>query len=61
MLEDECLRALRETHTLVLDVSAVTFIDSAGVTMLRRIARENLEIVYASPLVAELLRAGVDQ
>lgn len=61
LLEDECLCALRDTRTLVLDLSAVTFVDRAGATMLRSIARENLEIVHASPLVAELLRAGVDQ
>lgn len=61
LLEDECLSALRDAPKVVLDLSAVAFIDRAGVKILRRLATHNLAIVNASPFVAHLLRADLDQ
>ncbi len=61
VLEQECLESLREKGKVILDFSAVTFIDSRGIAMLRRIATGNLEIVNASLLVDDLLQAGGDE
>lgn len=60
LLEHECVRALGEKPNVVLDFSAVRFIDGRGVAMLKRIATKHLQIVNASPLVEELLQAGGD-
>ncbi len=61
LLENECLKSLRKEHTVVLDFSAVAFVDGAGVAMLRKIATDSLQIVNASPLVEHLLRGECDQ
>ncbi len=60
LLEDECLESLREDQTVVLDFSAVTFVDCAGVAMLKKIATDSLQIVNVSPLVADLLQGECD-
>lgn len=61
LLENECLTCLRKEQTVVLDFSAVTFIDCAGVAMLRKISTDSLQIVNASPLIEDLLRGECDQ
>ncbi len=61
LLENECLECLRKEQTVVLDFEAVTFIDCAGVAMLRKIATDSLRIVNACLLVEDLLRGECDQ
>ncbi len=58
LLEQECLRSLREKKTVVLDLSAVTFIERRGVEMLKRIATERLRMTNCSPLIEDLLLDG---
>lgn len=58
LLEDECVGAFGEKRDVILDFSAVLFIDGRGVEMLRRIVTKHLQIINASPLVEDLLQAG---
>lgn len=58
LLEQECLRSLRGKKTVVLDLSAVTFIERRGVEMLKRIATKRLRIANSPPLIEDLLLDG---
>lgn len=58
LLERECRNCLGRTTEVVLDLSAVTFVDDRGVDMLRGLASEGVRIVRASDLVDHLLRQG---
>lgn len=55
VVEEECLRVLRGQKRLILDFAGVTFIDRAGVAMLREVTNERVRLVNCSPLVKELL------
>jgi anti-anti-sigma regulatory factor len=51
---DAC--AVRGRRPLRLDLAAVTFVDAAGVQLLRDLLAEGVEIVACSNFVGELLR-----
>lgn len=60
----ELLRACRQargdsTH-VQLDLSAMTFIDAAGVVALRELQRMGVSIGRSSPFVAEMLKGNRD-
>ena len=58
----ELLRAFRQargaSEQIVLDLSAITFIDTAGVVALRELQQMGVLIGRSSPFVAEMLKAG---
>jgi anti-anti-sigma factor len=51
-----CLPWLQAPQSLRLDLSAVRFVDSAGLTVLRDLARREVPLLGCSPLVAHLLK-----
>ncbi|MGI0014790.1 MAG: STAS domain-containing protein [Nitrososphaera sp.] len=56
-LEKLCLHYRdRENKTVLLDFSGVTFMNNAGVKMLKRIKDERIKIVKASLFIETLLR-----
>ena len=56
-LEKLCLHFRdRENKTVLLDFSGVTFMNNAGVKMLKRIKDERIKIVKASLFIETLLR-----
>lgn len=55
LLDREGSAACESVSRVVLDVAAVTFVDRAGVNVLRRLGRAGVEIVRCSPLFAEVL------
>lgn len=61
LLENACLEGLRKEQTVVLDFAAVSFVDCAGVTMLRKMATDGVQSVNVSPHVEDLLRGACDQ
>ena len=56
VLERECWLAFEDNRPVRLDLSAVTFIDSRGVAILRHLGANELEIVKCPEFVRELLR-----
>ncbi len=60
-LESECLRQLQHQRTVSLDFAGVTFIDRGGITMLNRIATDNLTIINCSVLIRDLLMPERDE
>ena len=54
-LERECHRFLDRGKRVVMDFSAVTFVDGEAVAMLKRLVREDVEIVSCSALIKSLL------
>lgn len=56
VLERECWLALEDNRPVRLDLSAVTFIDSRGVAILRHLGANELDIVECPEFIRELLR-----
>ena len=56
VLDRECATLLATTDEILLDLSAVTYIDTDGLRTLRRIAAGRLIVVNCSPLIREMLR-----
>jgi len=52
-----CAQAMAGSSRTRLDLSAVTFVDAAGVALLRELIRQGVEIAACSGYVAELLHA----
>ena len=52
-----CEKALGEGQALVLDLAGVSFLDSAGVTLLRKFRSNGVELAECSPFVTEQLKA----
>jgi anti-anti-sigma regulatory factor len=48
----------RRRRSLCLDLAHVTYVDAAGVQLLRDLKREGIEIAACSSFVAELLHVG---
>ncbi len=57
VLEQECLTSMQGNQKVVLDFSDVTFIDSRGMLMLKRIRAGNLEIINCSDLMDDCLKS----
>jgi len=57
VLEDECLDLIRSGLVVILDLSAVVFIDRRGLAALDRLVRIGSTIRSCTPLIADLLRA----
>jgi anti-anti-sigma regulatory factor len=55
LLERECSRLLRSRAEVSLDLSAVTFVDRAGVQALERLSRKGVEIRCRPGAVASVL------
>ena len=51
-----CEKALGEKQALVLNLAEVSFLDSAGVTLLAKVRLRGVELVECSPFVAEQLK-----
>ena len=56
VLERECWRALEDNRPVRLDLSAVTFIDSRGVAVLRQFGASEFEVIKCPEFIRELLR-----
>ncbi len=55
VLEEECLWWLAQMKTIQLDFSGVTYIDHAGVEMLKRMTQSNLRIIHCPDFIHHLL------
>ena len=55
-LQRECQSFLEEGKCVQLEFSEVSFIDRRGVEMLRALQRQPVYVIYASPLISELLK-----
>jgi anti-anti-sigma regulatory factor len=56
LLERECWLALEDNRRVRLDLSSVTFIDSRGVAVLRRLGAKEFEVINCPEFIEELLR-----
>ena len=56
VLERECWLALEDNRPVRLDMSAVTFIDSRGVAVLRHLGANEFEVIKCPEFIRELLR-----
>jgi anti-anti-sigma regulatory factor len=56
-VREACTSRRRGPRRLGLDLAAVTYVDAAGVRLLRDLIRAGVEIAACSSFVAELLRA----
>ena len=55
-----CRQARGASEQIVLDLSAITFIDTAGVVALRELQQMGVTIGRSSPFVAEMLKGNRD-
>ena len=55
VVEEECLRWLDQKKAVQLDFSGVTYIDPAGVAMLKRMTQANLQIIQCPDFIHQLL------
>ena len=53
-----CEKALGEGQALVLDLAGVSFLDSAGVTLLRKFRSNGVELAECSAFVTEQLKTA---
>ena len=51
-----CSHSLARSSRIGLDLSDVTFVDAAGIQLLRDLVRQGIEIVSCSNFVAELIQ-----
>lgn len=58
VLERECWPALEEYRPVQLDLSAVTFIDSRGVAVLRHLGANEFKVIKCPEFIEELLRTA---
>jgi hypothetical protein len=54
-VRDACTKRVRRSSRLRLDLAAVTYVDAAGVQLLRDLVGEGIEIAACSLFIAELL------
>lgn len=54
VLEAECQRVLRQKRRLRLDFTHVTYVDAAGVRVLKRIGPRDVEILNCPALIGHL-------
>ena len=57
VLQRQCDARMAADCDVVLDLAKVSFVDCAGILMLRTLASRRVQIVNASPLVRALLAA----
>jgi anti-anti-sigma regulatory factor len=57
-VREACSKRSRRLGPLCLDLAHVTYVDAAGVQLLRDLMREGIEIAACSSFVAELLHMG---
>ena len=57
-LRDACRSQACPSNGIGLDLSAVTFVDAAGIELLGNLIRQGTQIIACSGYVAELLRCG---
>jgi len=58
LLEGECLTCLKDNRKVLLDFSEVTFVDSRGAEVVKKLAGEGIKIVDCCELIKELLEGG---
>ena len=58
LLERECAAAAREFGAVDLDLAGVSFVDTRGVAVLKRLGRAQVTISHCAPLIRELLDGG---
>jgi anti-anti-sigma regulatory factor len=54
-VRDACTRRGRRSGRLLLDLTAVTYADTAGARLLRDLMREGIEVTACSSFLGELL------
>ena len=57
-VREACAGAMARSGRTRLDLAAVTFVDTAGVALLRELIRHGVEIAACSGYVAELLQGA---
>ena len=57
-LEQECQAAAREFGAVDLDLAGVSFVDTRGVAVLKRLGRAQVTIKNCAPLIRDLLDGG---
>ncbi|MGE3775676.1 MAG: STAS domain-containing protein [Pirellulaceae bacterium] len=55
-LQEACRAARAESGQLQLDLSALSFVDAAGMIALRELIRQGVSITTTTPFVGELLK-----
>lgn len=55
-LENTCAAELKDAARAVIDLSGVSFLDRAGITLLKNLAECGVEIVNALPFITEQIR-----
>lgn len=55
VLAEECRRGLSEGRRVIVDLSRVSYIGPAGVTLLRELLGEGIQLANLSPIMAELI------
>jgi anti-anti-sigma regulatory factor len=58
LLEGECRAFLRHRKRLLLDCTAVSFLDARGVEVLRNLPPDEVTLIGAPGFVTELLQTG---
>ena len=58
LLGQECRSRLPEPGVIYLDFSDVSYIDSSGVEMVRKLLSDRIEVIECPPLIMDLLRNG---
>ena len=58
LLEGECLTCLKANRKVLLDFSEVTFVDSRGAEIVKKLAGDGIKIVDCCELIKELLEGG---
>ena len=53
-----CEKVIGEGKALALNLAGVSFLDSAGVTLLTKVRCRGIQLAECSPFVAEQLKAG---
>ena len=58
LLELECGRLLEIRKNVLLDCARVSFVDSEGVELLRRLSNGHLRLIHCPPFITDLLAGG---
>lgn len=58
LLDGECRAFLRRGHALVLDCTAVNFLDAQGLEVLQNLPLHKVTLIGAPGFVTELLQTG---
>lgn len=58
LLEQECLRLVHQQEQVLLDFSAVSYVDPEGIQVVRDLPNGHIQIINCPRFIAELLDRG---